>query len=301
MSEQDEKRVYSLADDHYQWADLEDLVPEAPEVPASLRPLFPTGETVDEVDELSVYSYGGEAPYLHESEQAVEATPQQMAQWRAVWAGVEQAQLAFRSRLEEARTAYEATAREALADLAEATKPWGPVEAVLKAHTAELAAKLHSHRTAAKEWKQAQEEKKQAHLDTIDGPRVIVLYKPVSLSSRKRTDHVARVHLMECGRRPKKHSPVYSDGYGYDNDEGLRAKDAWQRLGAPDQWIRSAWPDVSGNLRVKFCSFCKPWLVFEEHLDGFPRPQRTAPGVMSLGKIRLTELPDSWSQHLMEG
>ena len=121
--EQAERRVYRLDNGHYmQWADVEDLAPEPIEVPDALRPLYPTGETVEEVDELSVYAYEDVAPHFPEQEQAIEATPQEMAEWRAIWASMGEAQQAFRARLETACEAYEAAAQKALADLTEAMK-----------------------------------------------------------------------------------------------------------------------------------------------------------------------------------
>lgn len=149
--EQDERRVYSLSNEHYDWAEVEDLAPDVPELPDELLPLFPTGETVGEVDDLSTYGFDGEAPHFGGSQESVEATPQEMAEWRAVWGGVEEAQRVLRVRLWSARVAYETAAKEALAELTEAMKPWAPVEATLKARSSELAAKLHSHRTVAEQ------------------------------------------------------------------------------------------------------------------------------------------------------
>jgi hypothetical protein len=294
--EQDERRVYSLSDEHDEWADLEDLVPEKPRIPDSLCPVFPDGDTVDEVGELTIYAHGDEAPYFPEGGESVEATPQEVAEWRATWASVEQAQQALRARLHEAAEEYERVAKEALADLAKAMEPWAPVEATLKGRSLELAAKLHEHRTAAKEWEAAQEAKEQEHLDTIHGPRTLVLYKPESLSSRRQSDHIARVHLTTCGRRAKKGGGGFLPT-GWDNDEGLRANDAWQRLTHPDEWIRGTWGDISKNMRVKFCSFCKPWTVFQEHLDEvpFPRPRYDSRMNAWVGEVRLTDVPDAWA------
>lgn len=292
-------RVYSLSDEHYEWADTEEFTAEAPRVPDALKPVFPDGETVEELGELLVYIIGTKPTFG--SLEAVEATPQEMAAWRAQWALVEEAQQAFRARLEEAATAYETAAKEALADLAEATKPWAPVEADLKARSVALAAKLHEHRTAAKEWEKAREEKQQAHLDTIHGPRALVLYKPESLSSRRQADHIARVHLVTCSRRAAKNQASWVSPPPWDNDEGLRANDAWERLTRPEEWIRGLWGDLAKNLRVKFCSSCKPWEVFQEHLDEepFPRPLYHQ-GDFYLGNIRLTDLPGAWAANLKQ-
>jgi hypothetical protein len=288
--------MYSLSNEHdVEWADVEDLVPEPPEIPDALRPFYPTGETVEHVEDLQILAFNGEAPYFARGEPSVEATPQEMAEWRAAWAEVTKAQQAFRARLKKAQEAYDAAAREALADLAEATQPWLAVEATLKARAAELAAKVHAHRTAAKEYMAKREAKEQEHLDTIHGPRVIVLYKPKSLSSQKQADHIARVHLVTCKRRAELPAPV---GQSLPDDEGLRANEAWHRLTHPDEWIRSVWGDVGKNMRVKFCSFCKPWTVFEEHIDGFPRPRYNGRMNPVLGDLRLTDLPETWTNSL---
>lgn len=295
MSEQDERRVYSLSDDHYfAWADVEDLVPEAPEIPAEVRPLYLTGGTVEDVDALSIYAFGGDAPEFSEADLSVDATPQEMAEWRAVWASMEEAQQAFRARLKEAQEAYEAAAQEALAGLAEAMKPWAPVEATLKARSAELAATLHAHRTAAKEWKATKQAQEEERLDAIHGPRAIVLYKPKSLSSRNTADHVAKVHLVSCTRRAKKATGGFHMK-GWDNDEGLRANEAWHRLTHAEEWVRSGSIHDDQKMRVKFCSFCKPWTVFEEHIEDFPRPRYDGRMSVVLGDIRLTDVPDAWT------
>ncbi|MFI1796618.1 hypothetical protein ACH427_04560 [Streptomyces sp. NPDC020379] len=283
-SELDERYVYSLSNDHYDWADLENLAPEPPKIPDTLLPFYPPGETVDDVDELTVYAFGNEPPHFVKSGECVEATPQEMAQWRAAWASMEEAQQAFRARLEEARTTYEAAAREALADLAEAMKPWAPVDATLKARTAELATKLHAHSTAAKEYMAKKEAEKQEQLDAIHGPRVIALYKPKKLHTRNKADHVARVHLMTCKRRPNQMG----------NDEGLRAGEAWERLKSPVEWTRSGYDTGGKNMRVTFCSFCKPWTVFQEQIDDFPRPSY-ARYEFTLGEIKLTNIPEAWT------
>jgi hypothetical protein len=289
--------VYSLSDEHDEWSDTEDLVPEEPRVPAALRPLFPDGETVGEVGGLTIYAHGG-APYFG-STQAVEATPQEMDAWRTQWAQVEKAQQVFRTRMEWAQAAYEAAAKQALADLAEAMEPWKAAEADLKERSLALAAKLHEHRTAAEEWEKEREVKRQAHLDTIHGPRVLVLYKPVQLSSANQADHIARVHLVTCGRRAKRSEDVWGNKH---NDEGLRANDAWARLTHPKDWISNGFGGSNDkNLRVKFCAFCKPWTVFQEHLDQelFPRPLYDR-GAFYLGSIRLTELPEAWADSMKE-
>lgn len=289
--QEDERRVYRLDNEHYfQWADVEDLAPEQPEIPDALRPYYPTGDTVEDVEDLRVYTYDG-APHFAESEQAVEATPQEMTEWLAVWAEMGQAQQAFRDRLDKARAAYEAAAQEALTELGEAMKPWLQVEATLKARAAELAATLHSHRVAAEEYAAQREAKRQEHLDTINGPRAIVLYKPNSLNSRKQTDHIARVHLVTCKRRGKLAAPTGHDRHA---DEGLRADEAWRRLTHADDWTRTLWGDAAKNLRVKFCSFCKPWTVFQEHLPDFPRPRYNGRMQILLGEIQLTDIPETW-------
>ncbi|MFD8648673.1 hypothetical protein [Streptomyces mirabilis] len=288
--EQDKRRVYSLSDEHYQWSDMDDFEPTMPRIREALRPLYPDGETVDEVSGLAVYVSGSTPSFG--SEQAVEATPQEMDAWRTVWAGVEEAQQAFRTRMEGLRIAFEQGAKEALADLTEATKPWAPVEADLKARSLELAAKLHAHRTAAKEWEQEREEKRQEHLDTVEGPRVIVLYKPNSLNSHRQADHIAKVHLLACKRRAKLPVPT---GRSQHADEGLRAGEAWYRLTHTDEWTRTLWGGSTKNLRVKFCSFCKPWTVFQEHLDDFPWPLFDGQLNAWVGEVRLTEIPEAWT------
>ncbi|WP_168713684.1 hypothetical protein [Streptomyces sp. A0642] len=291
--EQNERRIYRLDNDHdFEWADLEEFVPDEPKVPEELRPLFPTGKTVDEVGELRIRAYDDEPPRFSEGEASVEATAQEMAEWRAAWARMEEEQQALRARLRGAQEAYEATVREALADLAEAMKPWGAVEAVLKERAAELAEKLHIHRTAAEEWKAAREAKEQEHLDTIDGPRVIVLYKPNSLGSGKQADHIAKVHLVACKRRNTKGQ--WFGASRMDDDEGLRAGEAWYRLTHPAEWIRSAFWGNTKAMRVKFCSACKPWTVFQEHIEDFPTPCYSNQG-MTLGGIRLTDIPEGWT------
>ncbi|MGW1436803.1 hypothetical protein ACWD7M_16330 [Streptomyces griseus] len=288
---QPEPKIYRLSDEHdYTWADLEDLAPETPSVPDELKPFFPTGETVDEVGELHVY--GHSSPKFASGDEAVEATPQEMAEWRAVWADVEQAQQALRVRLKGAQEAYEAAAKEALADLATAMQPWAAVETVLKERTAALAATLHSHRQAAEKWQAEQEKKQQEHLDTIEGPRTVVLYKPKRLSSHNKADHVARVHLVTCKRRAAKSAAV---GGRHDNDEGLRAGEAWKRLTSPRDWTRGYMDREVANLRVKFCSFCRPWTVFEEHIKDFPRPRYSSRMTPVLGEVMLTEIPDNWT------
>ncbi|MFJ4902919.1 hypothetical protein [Streptomyces sp. NPDC088727] len=281
--EQNERRIYRLDNEHdFRWADLEEFVPEQPKVPDALQPFFPTGETVDEVGELSIYAFDDEAPHFAEGEGSVEATPEELAEWRALWTSVEEAQQVLRRRLEEAQAAYEETARQALADLATAMEPWAAVEATLKERSSELAAKLHVHRTAAEEWKKAREEKEQEHLDTIEGPRVIVLYKPKSLGSRNKADRVARVHLVGCKRRAQS------------SNAGLRAGEAWNRLKSPYDWIRGTWSGDGEKMQVKFCSFCKPWAVFQEHIEDFPSPRYSNQGT-TLGEIRLTDVPEGWT------
>jgi hypothetical protein len=302
MPEQDERRVYSLSDEHSDWADLDDLVPEEPRVQPVLQPLYLDGDTVDTVDDLNIYysPLGKEAPHFGQG-QAVEATPQEVAEWRAQWAEVVKAQETFRARMQWAATAYEAAATQALSDLAEATKPWEPVEADLKARSLALAAKLHEHREAAEKWEAERETKLQEHLDTLHGPRALVLYRPASLSSAKQADHIARVHLVTCTRRAKTTSGVYGDRIKF-TGEGLRANDAWARLANPKKWIYSGYGgDDAKNMRVKFCAFCKPWTVFQQHLDTepFPTPQYQQ-GTFYLGPIKLTDLPDAWTKSLKE-
>ncbi|MFE0490122.1 hypothetical protein [Streptomyces griseoaurantiacus] len=290
-------RIYRLSDEHdLQWADVEDLVPKQPTIPDTLLPFYPTGDTVEDVEDLQVYTSGG-APHFAESELAVEATPQEMAEWLAAWAEMGQAQQTFRDRLDKTRAAYEAAAQEALAELGEAMKPWLQVEVTLKARAAELAAMLHSHRVAAEKDAAQRETKRQAHLDTIHGPRAIVLYKPKSLNSHRQDYHIARVHLVTCKRRSKLSIPV---GYDRHADEGLRAGEAWRRLNGADEWTGSLWGDAAKNMRVKFCSFCKPWTVFQEHLQDFPRPHYDRQGGAVLGEIRLTDIPEVWTNEYKE-
>ncbi|MFH8483033.1 hypothetical protein [Streptomyces sp. NPDC018055] len=285
----DEERMYRISDEHYfDWADLDDLVPKKPEVPDELQPFFPTGETVGEPGELYVVGMGGK-PEFASGDEAVAATPEEMAQWVAVWDGMKQAQKALRARVKAAREAYEAATEDALEELATAMRPWAPIEATLKERTAELATTLHSHRTAAKEWQVAQEEKKQEHLDAVEGPRVVVLYEPNNLSSRKKTDHVAKVHLVNCKRRQTK-----TDG---SMSAGLRAGDAWKLLNSPHEWIRGLWTGDDARMQVKFCSFCRPWTEFQERVKDFPRPRLDlCDGRMTplLGPVRMTEIPDNW-------
>jgi hypothetical protein len=265
-----ETHVYRLSDEHHGWADLDDLVPEAPGLPAALFPLFPTGERA-EADGLAVYGGDYEAPHFAASDESVEATPQEMAGWRAAWDGMEQAQRAFRARMETARDAYEATAREALADLTRALEPWEPVEVVLTARSAELAATLHARQAAARQLAEERHEKEQTELDAVHGPRVIVLYQPRIRGER----NVTRVHLVDCTRR------VTADV------EPLRAGDAWDRL------VRLS--GDSPGMRAKFCGSCRPWKIFAEHIDGFPRPRRTMGWGPILGQVPLTEVPVAWT------
>lgn len=288
----DEQRVYRLSNEHYEWADVEDLAAEPPNPPAELLPFFVTGDTVADVDDLHIYGFG-EAPHFAESDEAVEATPQEVAQWRSAYADVARAQEAFRERLGAAQKAYKAACQEALAELAEATRPWQPVEAELKSRTAALAAKLREHRDSAKEWKAEQEARRQEHLDAVEGPRALALYKPVSLSSRRQADHIARVHLETCKRRAKLPVPM---GHARHADEGLRANEAWHRLSNPNEWIQSSWGDLGENMRVKFCTFCKPWTVFQEHIDDFPWPLFDGRMNAWVGEVRLTEIPEAWTE-----
>jgi hypothetical protein len=295
VPDDDDRIIYQLSDEHFEWTDLEDLAPELPTIPAALRPFFLAGAA--EVGDLFIYAHGSSAPRFAQGDEAVEATPQEVAEWRSTWAKVVHSQRVFRKRLKDARVAYEAAAQEALAELAEATKPWAPVEDVLKTRSAELAANLHAHRTAAEEWKEQRDAKEQEHLDAIDGPRVIALYKPKSLNSHRQADHIARVHLVTCQRRTAKGpGAVASLAAGWDNDEGLRANDAWRRLADPGGWVFNGHGGDGKDMQVKFCSSCKPWTVFQEHIEDFPRPRYTRTRAVMLGEIQLTDYPESWQQ-----
>ncbi|WP_428957879.1 hypothetical protein [Streptomyces sp. cg35] len=295
-SEHDEAHVFRLSNEHYEWSDNEDLVPAEPTVREELKPLYLTGDQVGDVDSLHIQAHG-RAPVFSEDDLALKATSQEVAQWRAAYADVEQAQQALRDRLKTAQAAYEAEAGAALAELDKATALWRPVAAELERRSAELAAELQAHREAAKEWKAAQDAKEQEHLDLIEGPRALVLYKPASLGSARQTDHIARVHLVDCKRRKPQlgeSSPYPATDPMLDN-VGLRAKDAWYRLNHVSKWLPTAFAAQQGDLRVKFCNFCKPWTVFQEHIDDFPRPVFARPQQPMLGAIQLTDIPTAWN------
>lgn len=292
MGEEQDRRVYRLEDEEaHEWTDFDDdeVYPQQPRISTELRPWFTAGEEVEELDDLTVYGFMD--PPTFASSAAIEATPQELAEWKAAGERYLDVAGAFRNRMAEAARRYEETYEEGVRELRAALAAYKPVEEQLKSRGTELAAKLHEHREAARKWKEERREKEQTHLDTIHGPRVTALYKPESLSSRKQTDHIAKVHLTDCKRRAKRAASV---GQVLHDDEGLRADEAWRRLTNPDKWIRSVWGDLGKNMRVKFCSFCKPWTVFQEHLDDFPRPLYNSRMEPFLGEVQLTDIPDAW-------
>lgn len=267
----DEQRVYRLSAEHSAWSDNDDTQPDRPETPAELKPLFLSGDTVEDVDDLGIYhDYPSETPHFHEDSFALEATPEEVAEWQRVYAGVEKAQHRYRVNMQAALKAYQRAHRDALTELSKATGPWLSVEAELKERSTALATKMAAHREAAEKWKKEQYDKEQAHLDTIHGPRVIVLYEPSNLSGQNKAGHIARVHLADCKRR--RGSSVR-----------MRAGEAWEALTGPD-WPRASWPGSQRNLRVKMCSFCKPWTVLAEHAGVTTEMLRT--------EIRLAEWPE---------
>ncbi|MER6605991.1 hypothetical protein ABT282_08745 [Streptomyces sp. NPDC000927] len=48
------------------------------------------------------------------------------------------------------------------------------------------------------------------------------------------------------------------------------------------------------DMEEKFCSSCKPWTVFADHIEDFPSPKYNGRGGFMLGRVRLTDLPDAW-------
>ncbi|MCP9209592.1 hypothetical protein [Streptomyces cucumeris] len=300
----DEMHVYHLSSEHSDWADMDDYMPRQIAVPTDLQPLFLTGKIVPDVNQLHVWA-GSSGPEFDHGDASMEATPPEAAEWLDAYAEVALAQRTFREKVEDAQRGYEAAQRKALAGLAQAMEKWRPVEGEMKRRSAALAAKLHALRTAAEQRKQeqeeqaqkeqAQKEQAQKEQDATDGPRGIALYKPKRLDSRNRADHVARVHLMDCRRRAKT-SGAWTSYDPMSNDLGLRPGDAWYRLTHPEEWIRSASVHSRGNLRVKFCSSCKPWVVFQEWIYAFPQPRRDAHGFMLAG-VQLVDAPQEWATH----
>lgn len=263
----DEQRVYRLANEHYTWSNGDDMRPDRPDVPNELKPLYLSGDVVGSVDGLHVFSYPGETPSFSEDSDAVEASPEEVTAWRDVYAAVEKAQHRYRVNMEAAFKVYQRNHREALAELAKATEVWLPVEAELKERSTALATTLAAHRDAAERWKAEQEEKEEARLDSIHGPRALVLYEPKELHGGKRRDHIAQVHLATCGRR--RSSARHRGDY-------LRAPEAWAKLTSPD-WPPASWNRDRTNLLIKLCSSCKPWTVLAEHAGVTPQMLRRLP------------------------
>lgn len=253
MTDDTDRRVFHLEDEHSDWADMDDdaVYPERPTVPSKLQPLYTLGEEVDDVDDLHVYI--GLSPTFGPEGGAIEATPEELAQWTAAWAKYREATSAYRRRMEDATAQYEAAYREGLQELRVAMEEYRPVEEALKAKSVELAAKLHAHHEAAEKWEQEQEEKKQAHLDAIHGPRAIMVYEPKKISGANKADWYAKVHLVTCKRQPQ------------GNPRPLRANDAWEKLTHPQSWDSVAYPDLAKKVRIMLCSGCKPWTVLMEH------------------------------------
>lgn len=256
MSDDAERRVFHLEDEHSDWADMDDdaVYPERPTVPGELQPLYTVGEEVDDVDDLHVY-YGGHAPTFGSQGGAIEATPEELTRWTTAWAAYQKATATYRRMMEAATTQYEAAHQEGLQVLRAAMEGYRPVEEALKAKSVELAAKLHAHHEAAEKWEQEQEEKKQANLDAIHGPRVIMVYEPKNIGGANRADWYARVHLVTCKRRPQ------------GSPRPLRANDAWEKLTHPQSWDSVAHPELAKKAKIKLCSSCKPWTVLMEHAD----------------------------------
>lgn len=274
MSGEQDRRVYRLEDEgDHEWADFYDdeVYPQQPRVSTEFRPLFITGEEVEELDDLRVYGFTD--PPEFSGTAAIEATPQELAEWKAAGDRYLDVAGAFRRRMAQATLQYETAYEDGMRDLRAALTGYRPVEEQLKARGTELAAKLHEHREAARRWKEERYEKEQAHLDTIHGPRVVMLYEPHHLGSPNKANHIAKVHLETCNRQR-----------GKDKVVPLRAQDAWRKLTDYSEWLPATWPGQAKNLRVKLCSFCKPWTVLMEHADVTVEDFRTS--------IKLSEWPE---------
>lgn len=286
MSEPEEepKQIYAL-DYLHDWADVDDLVPEKPVTPDDLKPDLVSEETVGDVDELFINKpYGDdESPEFYEESRSVDASPEELAGWLQAGQQYAVAQQRYRARIEEAATAYEAAVKVAQAELRLAMQAYAPTDEQIRARSKELAATLHSHREAADQWRDAQEEKKQAALDAEHGPRQILIYPPKHVDSANRQDRIAKVHLSSCNRRPKGH-PLKG---------AQRAHDAWKMMKDPNSFSMYGWKVE--RTEFKFCSSCKPWKVFQEHIKDFPKPTyRRSADTPKLGPVLLTELPDNW-------
>lgn len=271
----DEQRVYRLENEH-DWADIEEFQPERPDTPDELQPLHLCGDEVDYVDDLRTYSDHNDQVRFYEDQQAVQATPAEVAEWQRRYAEVEKAQGHYRQRMAEALTAYEMAHRDAVAELNRVTQSWWPVERELETRSLQLAVLLSDQRQAAEQWKEERDAREQAHLDTIHGPRVLVLYSPSNLSGRNKAGHVAKVHLVDCGRRR---------GTG----RAVRANAVWEELTNPKDLVYGHWPDAEKNLRIKLCASCKPWTVLIEWLG------LTAE---DFHKIKLDDWPDGLADDL---
>lgn len=273
MTDEPERRVYRLSTE-YEWAYLEDLLPARPDVPRELLLLTVAEDTVDDVDDLGVDAYGGE-PEFYQDDAAVEATAAEVTDWNGAYGQYKEAQQDFRQQLKQAKLAYEASVEQALAELTAAADEYRPWEEAVKARSRELAARLHAHREAGRAYLEKKQEAEEAALDAQFGPRVLVLYPPKDLDSYKKTDHVARVHLVGCKhRRGTADNPV-------------RAKDAVERLSDPANWPQGSFSSHAGRhqMRVKMCSFCKPWTVLMEHAGATTETFR--------GQIKLEEWPEA--------
>lgn len=259
MTENEPQRtVYHLSKEHG-WTDLFDIHPQVPTVPGDLRPVYITSDPVDEVDELAVYGFTTPPEFMEDCE-AIEATRDEHTEWLHASEKLAEEQKAFVRAIKDAAAQYERAVEAALTKLRAGVDRYRPVEAALEARSTELAVALHQQREAANAEREKEEAAREAALDARFGPRVLVLYPPISLDSPKATDHVAKVHLLSCKRR----SPA--------SEVAVRAKDAVERLSDPEKWPRNEGYNGGSykgryKLQVKLCSSCKPWTVMMEHAE----------------------------------
>lgn len=267
--------IYHLDSEH-EWADFDDIHPERPVIPEEL--LLPTiGDLVDDVEELSIYSYKGDPPHFMDGREAVDVSDEQLAFWRSSDLDYMQGKTRCRRRIADAAASYESAVAAAVAEFRAYADRYRPTAAEMEANTAELAALLMRHRNAAEEYKEQQEAKKQAELDALHGKRRIVLYEAKSLSSHNKADWIARVHLNTC-----RYAETPADG-------ALRVHEAWKLLKDPfNGWMRPMMEREEEGLQIKFCGICKPWRVFMEYINNFPR--------QAAAELRLTEYPYDWDK-----